>query len=95
MKLYLGNLNYQVTEEDLRAFFAPVGELKSVALIKDRETGRLRGFGFVEFESDELGNKAITDLNKQQLLGRELVISVARPMEKRSFREKGEFPKFD
>lgn len=85
MKLYVGNLNYNTTEENLKKLFEAIGIVKSFNMIKDKFTGRPKGFGFVEFETDELGNKAIAELNGKEVDGRKIVVSVARPMEKRTF----------
>ncbi|MBL6722639.1 MAG: RNA-binding protein [Candidatus Margulisbacteria bacterium] len=76
MNLYIGNLSYEVEEDDLREAFQPFGEIKSVKVIKDRETGRSKGFGFVEVER---GEDAIQALNGQSIKGREVRINEARP----------------
>lgn len=77
-RIYVGNLPYTATEDELRALFAQHGEVHSVNLISDRETGRPRGFGFVEMEDDEAGG-AITALDGQDLGGRSLRVNEARP----------------
>jgi RNA recognition motif-containing protein len=82
-KLYVGNLPYDVTEEDLRGLFAQAGEVKEVALITDRATGRSKGFGFVEMATQADAEKAIQTLNNHDLGGRALKVSMARPREER------------
>ena len=82
-KLYVGNLPWSTTEDDLRELFAPVGPTQSATVITDRETGRSRGFGFVELESD-LADQAITQLNGQEYGGRQLKINEARERPKRT-----------
>ncbi|MBI5652757.1 MAG: RNA-binding protein [Chloroflexi bacterium] len=83
-KLYVGNLSYNVSEDDLRTLFAQAGEVKEVALILDRETRRSKGFGFVEMTNDADAQKAIQMFNNHELDGRALTVSVARPREERS-----------
>lgn len=78
MKLYVGNLSFDTTEEQLESVFAEHGEVKSVALVTDRETGRPRGFGFVEMANDA-GQAAVTALNGKNLGGRDLTVNEARP----------------
>ncbi len=82
-KLYVGNLPYTVTEDDLRGLFAQAGTVKSIALINDRDTGRSKGFGFVEFETNEDAQKAISMFNGTQLQDRTLTVNQARPREER------------
>jgi len=84
-KLFVGNLNYATTEEQLRTLFAEVGPVASVALITDRATGQPRGFGFVEMETDEGARDAITRLNEHEVNGRNITVSEARPPRERSF----------
>ena len=78
MKMYVGNLSFDSTEAQLEALFAEHGQVQSTAVITDRETGRPRGFGFVEM-SDEDGRKAIAALNGKNVDGRDLNVSEARP----------------
>jgi RNA recognition motif-containing protein len=80
-KIYVGNLPFSATENEVRDMFAPHGEVTSVNLITDRETGRPRGFGFVEMESG--AENAISALNNTQMGGRSLVVNEARPREPR------------
>ena len=82
-KLYVGNLPYTTTEDDLRSLFAQAGTVKSVSLITDRESGRSKGFGFVEMESQEEAEKAISMLHGSDLNGRALTVNIARPREER------------
>lgn len=82
-KLYVGNLSYSTTEDDLRALFAQAGAVTSVALIKDRDSGRSKGFAFVEMSTQAEAEKAISMFNSQQLGDRELKVSLARPREER------------
>jgi RNA recognition motif-containing protein len=84
VKLYVGNLSYTTTEDDLRALFAKAGEVASVAVIKDRDTGDSKGFGFVEMNTQVEAEKAITMLNGLQVGDRELKVNVAKPREDRS-----------
>lgn len=81
MRLYVGNLNYSTTEDELREVFGAHGEVVSVTLIRDRETGRAKGFGFVEFASDDAGRDAIEALDGKQIGGRALKVNEARPRE--------------
>jgi RNA recognition motif-containing protein len=82
-KLYVGGLAYSVTEQELEAFFAEQGKIVSVAVIKDRETGQSKGFGFVEMEDDAAALNAIKELNGKELNGRALMVNEARPQEER------------
>lgn len=78
-KLYVGNLLYEVTDDDLKAHFSTVGSVVSATVIKFRDTGRSKGFGFVEMSSEEEAQKAIDSMNGQDFKGRKLVVSEARP----------------
>ncbi len=91
MNLYIGNLSYDVTEEELKAAFQQYGNVTSVAIIKDKNTGKSRGFGFVEMATDEEGNAAVNGLNGQDLKGRALKVSVAYPKQDKKpfFRKEG------
>lgn len=82
-KLYVGNLSYNVTEDQLRELFAGVGEVVSVNLITDRETGRTKGFGFVEMNEDAHADEAIRRFNGFNLDDRNLTVNEARPREER------------
>jgi RNA recognition motif-containing protein len=83
-KLYVGNLSYSVTEDELREMFAQAGAVTSVAVIKDRDTGQSKGFAFVEFGSQADAQKAISRFNGQKLGERTLTVNLARPKEERS-----------
>lgn len=83
-KLYVGNLSYDTTESQIRELFAQVGEVDSVALITDRDSGRPKGFGFVEMNTEELAQEAIKRFNGYSLDNRNLTVSEARPREERS-----------
>lgn len=83
MSIYVGNLSYQVTEQDLTAVFAEYGTVKRVQLPTDRETGRLRGFGFVEMGSDAEEAAAIEALDGAEWMGRDLKVNKAKPKEDR------------
>jgi len=77
--IFVGNLNFNTSEEDLRQIFEPFGPVDRVSIMTDRETGRSRGFGFVEMTNNEDGDKAITALNGSQVGGRTLNVNEARP----------------
>lgn len=79
MNIYVGNLPWGLSEEDLREAFAAFGEVVSVKIIKDKFTGRSRGFGFVEMPNQEEGESAISGLNGKDLKDREIVVNQARP----------------
>ena len=79
MNLYVGNLSYDLSESDLSRTFGEYGEVESVRLITDRDTGRPRGFGFVEMGDKASGKAAIEALNDKELDGRRLVVNEARP----------------
>ena len=83
-KLYVGNLPYEASESDLETLFAQAGTVESVNVIRDRETGRARGFAFVEMASDEEAQQAVTQLNEQPFGGRRLTVNEARPQAPRS-----------
>ncbi len=83
-KLYVGNLSYDTTEDELRNLFAQAGTVTEVALIKDRDTGTSKGFAFITMSSQEDANKAIQKFNGQTLGNRELKVNAARPREERS-----------
>jgi len=83
MNIYVSNLSFNVQDEDLRGFFAEYGEVSSAKVITDRETGRSRGFGFVEMPNDAEGQKAIQELNGASADGRNINVTVAKPREER------------
>lgn len=82
-KLYVGNLSYSTTDESLHGAFAAFGTVESARVIMDRETGRSKGFGFVEMGSDEDAQKAVAGMDGQPLDGRNLKVAEAKPMESR------------
>ena len=86
MNLYISNLSYNISDADLRQLFADYGEITSAKVIMDRETGRSRGFGFVELSDDELAKKAIEELNQASYDGKVINITEARPREDRGDR---------
>ena len=79
MNIYVSNLGFNVTDEDLRSFFTPYGEVSSAKVILDRDTGRSRGFGFVEMSDNEAAKKAIGELDNGVVDGRALKVTEARP----------------
>ena len=81
--IYVGNLDFNVTEDELRQAFAAYGQVENVTVLKDRDTGQPRGFGFVEMANDEEAEKAISAMNGKELGGRALTVNVARPREER------------
>ena len=83
MKLYVGNLSFNTSTQELNELFATVGTVESSNIIEDRETGRSRGFGFVEMSSKEEGKTAIEQLNGKEIDGRELKVNEAKPQENR------------
>jgi len=78
MNIYVGNLNYDATEDDVLSIFEEYGQVDTVKIIRDRATGRARGFGFVEMQDDESAKKAIEELNQTELMGRKIVVNEAR-----------------
>ena len=89
MNIYVGNLSYKASEEELRQAFAAYGQVSSVAIIKDAATGQSRGFAFVEMPDNTEGQAAITGMNGKDLNGRPLKVNEARPREERPRREGG------
>ena len=85
MKLYVGNLAFETSSNDLQTLFAQAGTVESVSLIEDRETGRSRGFGFVEMQTKEEGAAAVERFNGTDLGGRTLKVNEAKPRENRGF----------
>ena len=83
-KLYVGNLSFDTTTEDLEKMFAESGSVQSASIIEDRDTGRSRGFAFVEMSSEEEAQAAITALNGKEIDGRALLVNEAKPRENRS-----------
>jgi RNA recognition motif-containing protein len=83
MKLYVGNLSFQTSSEDLQNLFSQAGSVESASVVEDRETGRSRGFGFVEMASKEEGEAAISQFNGKEFNGRNLTVNEAKPRENR------------
>ncbi|MCZ7571149.1 MAG: RNA-binding protein [Ardenticatenaceae bacterium] len=88
-KLYVGNLSYHTTESELRDLFATVGEVQSATVVTDRDTGRSRGFGFIEMASEQAAREAIRQLNGKTVDDREIQVNEARPREDRGPRREG------
>ncbi|MBE6364352.1 MAG: RNA-binding protein [Lentisphaerae bacterium] len=88
MNIYVGNLPYSTTPDDLREVFAAFGEVAAARIVNDRETGRAKGFGFVEMPNDEEAKKAIEALNGNDIGGRKAVVNEARPREPRQFQKR-------
>lgn len=91
MNIYVSNLSFHTSEEDLKNLFSAFGMVNSAKIITDRETNRSRGFGFVEMSSEEDGNTALSKLNGKEIEGRQLVVSVAKEREDRPQRSKRSF----
>jgi RNA recognition motif-containing protein len=86
MKLYVGNLSFQTSSYELEELFGSIGTVESASVVEDRETGRSRGFGFVEMASKEDGEKAIEEFNGKEVNGREIKVNEAKPREDRGGR---------
>jgi RNA recognition motif-containing protein len=84
MNIYVSNLSFNVHDEDLKSYFADYGEVASAKVINDKETGRSRGFGFVEMPDDAAAQKAIAELDGATVDGRAIKVNVAKPREERS-----------
>jgi cold-inducible RNA-binding protein len=84
MKLYVGNLSFQTNSQELQDLFAQAGTVESASVVEDRDTGRSRGFGFVEMSSKEEGTAAIEQFNGREINGRALNVNEAKPRENRS-----------
>jgi len=85
MKLYVGNLAFQTNSQQLQELFAQAGTVESASVVEDRDTGRSRGFGFVEMSSKEEGEAAIAQFNGKEVNGRNLNVNEAKPRENRGF----------
>jgi len=83
MKIYVGNLSFQTEEPQLEQLFSSLGQVASVRLVRDHETGRSRGFGFVEMNDDSQARAACEALNQQEFEGRRLTVNEAKPQERR------------
>ena len=86
MNIYVGNLSYQLTEEELKAAFSQFGDVASATIIKDKLSGKSKGFGFVEMPNRSAAETAINELDGTQLRGRSIKVNVARPRDERSAR---------
>ncbi|QQL45552.1 RNA recognition motif domain-containing protein [Sulfuriroseicoccus oceanibius] len=84
MNIYVGNLSYDMTELELRELFEQFGTVSRASIISDRDTGRSKGFGFIEMSEKSEGERAIEELNGQEVVGRKLNVNEARPREPRS-----------
>jgi RNA recognition motif-containing protein len=82
MNIYVGNMNFNLKNEDLFNLFSQFGTVSTAKIIMDRETGRSKGFGFVEMDDEEEGRKAIASLNESDVMGRKLIVNEARPNER-------------
>jgi RNA recognition motif-containing protein len=91
MNIYVSNLSFNVQDEDLRDFFTPFGEVTSAKIINDRESGKSRGFGFVEMSDEVASKKAIAELNDATVEGRTIKVMEAKPKEDRPARNSGGF----
>ena len=88
MNIYVGNLSFDATEDDIIQAFSQYGDVENVNIIKDRETGRSRGFCFVEMKNQQAGQEAIEGLNLQEIAGRAVTVNEARPREDRQGRRR-------
>ena len=84
MRIYVGNLSYESTEDDLREAFSAYGQVESVTVISDRDTGRSKGFAFVEMPSNDEAQASINEMNGKEVHGRALTVNEARPRQERS-----------
>ena len=91
MKIYVGNLSYESTEQDLREEFEAFGKVDSISVVTDRATGKPRGFAFVEMTNDDEAKEAIENLNGKEFSSRELTVNEARPKESNSDGSRGKF----
>ena len=89
VNLFIGSLAYATTDDSLKAFFETIGEVTSARVVTDRETGRSKGFGFVEFADEANNQKAIDELNGKELDGRTITVGLARPKEDRPRSDRG------
>ena len=85
MRIYVGNLSYESSEDDLQEAFSAHGQVESVTIIRDRDTGRSKGFGFVEMPASEEAQASINEMNGKEFQGRPLTVNEARPRQERSF----------
>lgn len=90
-KLFIGSLSYSTTEDALKEYFAQAGNVESAIIIKDKMTGRSKGFGFVEYATEEEAKKAMEMFDGKEFESRTLVVNEAKPMRERPFEQKGDF----
>ncbi|AQW81135.1 RNA recognition motif domain-containing protein [Campylobacter pinnipediorum] len=81
MNIYVGNLSYRMTETELKEVFTPFGEVKRAKIVKDRDTNRSKGFGFIEMDDNVAAQKAINEINNKEIDGRNLRVNESRPKE--------------
>lgn len=79
MNIYIGNLNFTVDEDKLRRIFEKYGEVSSVRIIKDKETGENKGYGFIEMKNEEEGKRALQEMNSREIDGRHVKVNIAKP----------------
>ena len=84
MNIFVGNIDFKLTEDDLKAAFQPYGEIESARIVKDRDTDRPKGFGFIEMPNNEEALKAIEALDGSELCGRKIAVNESRPKPKRN-----------
>jgi len=89
MNIYVGNLSYEITDDEVRDIFSPHGEVSSVSIIKDKYSGQSKGFGFVEMPNQAEAEEAIKTLNESDLKGRNIKVNQAKPKEERPKRRTG------
>ena len=94
MRIYVGNLSYSITDQELEEAFSPFGQVESAQVVTDRYSGRSKGFGFVEMGEQEEAEAAIAALNGKELSGRALTVNEARPRPERSFGGGGRGPRW-
>ena len=90
-KLFIGSLSYSTTEDALREYFAQAGNVESCVIIKDKMTGRSKGFGFVEYSTEDEAKKAMEMFDGKEFESRTLVVNEAKPMRERPFKPEGDF----
>jgi len=95
MKLYVGNLSFSIEEDKLKELFTPYGEIEEATIIKDKFSGRSKGFGFVTFKDNEAAKKAIAEMNEKEVEGRKLKVNEAKPIDpdrpRRNFNQRRKF----
>ncbi len=89
MNIYVGNLSYEITDDEVKDLFSPHGEISSVSIIKDKQSGQSKGFGFVEMPNQAEAEEAIKALNESEVKGRNIKVNQARPKEERPKRRTG------